>query len=215
MMSAAGTVLVNNVMSPKYADISQGHSYALILANQTAADITTGTFTVQGADADPADPCIPNAAGWAALQIPPDCSPLPTVSSKRVNAAAIAAGGSGHVVGNKITLANGVVLTVATVNAGAITGVTIDNGGSVTGAAPTNPQAQVSSTGPGIGATFNLTWVDVGDASITLSAQAPMKAHSQCAIAVPCPKQFIRIFSQGATNLDLLAVITRLKRTGM
>jgi hypothetical protein len=215
MVSAAGTVLVNNVMSPKYADISQGHAYALILANQTGADITTGTFTIQGADADPSDPCIPNASSWAALNIPPECSPLPTVSTKRVNAANVLAGGTGHVVGNKLTLANGVVLTVATVNAGAVTGVTIDKAGSVTGAAPSNPQAQVSSSGPGIGATFNLTWVDVGDASITLSAQAPIKAHSQCAIAVACPKQFVRIFSQGATNLDLLAVVTRLRRTGM
>jgi hypothetical protein len=213
MISAGGTVRTFNAMSPKYADISSGYAYALVLANQTDSDITSGTYTFQGADASAGDPCVPGT--FAPLQILPECSPVPAVATKRVNAAAIAAGGTGHVVGNKISLGNGVVLAVATVNAGVITAVTIDDGGSLTGATPTNPRPQVSSTGPGIGSTFNLTWVDVGDASITLSAQNPIKAHSQCQIAVACPKQFVRIFSQGATSLELLAVVTRLRHTGM
>lgn len=212
MIAAAGTALVSNVLSPKYADISPGLAYVFLLVNQTAADITSGTFTFQGADAS-ADPCVPGT--FAPLQVLPDCSPVPPVATKRVNAVAIAAGGTGHVVGNKISLANGVVLTVATVAAGVITAVTLTDGGSLVGTPPTNPRPQVSSTGPGIGSTFNLTWVDVGDASITLSAQNPIKAHSVCQIAVACPKQFVRILSQGATNLELLAAVTRLRRTGM
>jgi len=213
MVSAAGTVLAYNVLSPKFADISPGIAYALVLANQTAGDITSGTYTVQGADASPNDTCVPGS--WAPLQILPECSPVPAVASKQVNAAAIVAGGASYAVGHTISLGNGVVLTVATVNAGAVTGVTIANPGSITGTAPVNPVAQVSSSGGGTGATFNLTWVDVADASITFSAQRPLKAHSQCSIAVACPKQFIRIFSQGATSLDLIAVVTRLRRSGM
>jgi hypothetical protein len=212
-VSAAGTVLAFNVMSPKFADLAPGLAYALVLANQTGADITTGTFTFEGADASAGDPCVPGT--FAPLQLSNDCSPAPAVATKKVNAAAIAAGGTGHAVGNKISLGNGVVLAVATVAAGVITGVTIDSAGSITGANPANPVAQVSSSGPGIGSTFNLTWVNAGDASITLSAQNPIKAGTQCAVAVECPKQFVRIFSQGATNLELLAVVTRLRRTGM
>jgi hypothetical protein len=213
MISGAGSALAFNVLSPKFADISPGLAYVFLLANQTAADVTTGTFTFQGADSSPGDPCVPGT--WGPLQILPECSPVPAVASKRVNAAAIVSGGTGHAVGNRISLGNGVVLTVATVNAGVISAVTLTDGGSLVGTPPANPRPQVSSNGPGVGSTFNLTWVDVGDASITLSAQNPIKAHSICQVAVACPKQFVRIFSQGATNLELLVAVTRLRRTGM
>jgi hypothetical protein len=213
MYSAAASALAFNVMSPKFADISPGLAYVFQLVNQTGADITTGTFTFQGADSSPGDPCVPGT--WGPLQVLPDCSPVPPVATKRVNAVTIVSGGTGHVVGNRITLGNGVVLTVATVNAGVITGITLTDGGSLVGTPPTNPRPQVSSNGPGVASTFNLTWVDVGDASITLSAQNPIKARSTCQIAVSCPKQFVRILSQGATNLELLAVVARLRRTGM
>lgn len=77
-----------------------------------------------------------------------------------VTAAAVAAGGSGYAVGNTITLANGVVLTVATLSVSAVATVTITNAGSIASGAtaPANPQAQVSTNGTGTGATFNLTW---------------------------------------------------------
>jgi len=131
-ISAAGTVLAYNVASPKFADIGVGHAYAIILSNQTAADITTGTFTVEGADASANDPCVPGT--FAPLKVEPECSPpLGT-------------------------------------------------------AAP--------------------------NAVITVDAQNPIKAHSQCAFAVACPKQFVRVAGTAGT-LDILAVVTRLKRTGM
>jgi phage tail sheath gpL-like len=83
------------------------------------------------------------------------------VSTKKVGTAVVAAGGTGYVVGNTINLSNGVVLTVATVTTGAVATVTITNAGSVySGAVPTNPVAQVSSNGPGTGASFTLTWID-------------------------------------------------------
>jgi hypothetical protein len=131
-MSAAGSVIAYNVASPKYADVGQGHAYAIILSNQTAADVTSGTFTIEGADPDPADPCIPGV--FAPLKVEPECSP------------------------------------------------------------------PLGASAP--------------NAVITVSAQAPIKAHSQCAFAVACPKPFVRVAGTAGT-LDILAVVTRLKRTGM
>lgn len=85
----------------------------------------------------------------------------PTVAAeapeRHVTAAVIAAGGTGHQVGDKITLANGVVLAVETVNAGVILTTSITEVGSAT-TAPANPVAQASTTGVGAGATFTLTW---------------------------------------------------------
>lgn len=78
-------------------------------------------------------------------------------ATSKVTAAAVQAGGTGYVVGNTITLGNGVVVTVATAPAGVIATVTITNPGSVV-TPPANPVAQVSTNGPGTGATFNLTW---------------------------------------------------------
>jgi hypothetical protein len=75
-----------------------------------------------------------------------------------VSAAAVAAGGTGYAVGDTITLPNGVVLTVATLAVSAVATVTITNAGNVAGTPPANPQAQVSTSGAGTGATFNLTW---------------------------------------------------------
>lgn len=54
-----------------------------------------------------------------------------------------------------------------------------------------------------------------GPATISLSAQNPVKANSQCAYAVPCPKQFLRVTPGAATTLDIIVVLTSLKRTGM
>lgn len=71
--------------------------------------------------------------------------------------ATVAAGGATYAVGNTITLANGVVLTVATLNVTAVATVTITNPGIAT-TIPGNPQAQVSTSGSGTGATFNLAW---------------------------------------------------------
>src|SRR5215831_16219908 len=83
------------------------------------------------------------------------------VSTKKVSTAVVAAGGTGYVVGNTITLTNGVVLTVATITAGAVATATVTTAGSVpSGAIPATPVAQVSSNGPGTGASFNLTWID-------------------------------------------------------
>lgn len=74
----------------------------------------------------------------------------------------VAAGGSGYVVGDLITLAGGTstiaaVVEVTSVSTGAVTGFRIYNAG-VYSAAPTDPVAQASTTGSGTGATFNCTF---------------------------------------------------------
>lgn len=76
-----------------------------------------------------------------------------------LTAAAVASGGIGYAVGQTVTLPQSVVLTVASVSGGAITGVTISSLPPF-GVDPSTLQgavAQVSSSGSGTGATFTLT----------------------------------------------------------
>jgi hypothetical protein len=75
----------------------------------------------------------------------------------------VTAGGTGYVVNDTITLTGGtfleaIVLTVATVSGGVITGVTITTPGKYS-TLPSNPVAQGSTSGSGTGATFGIaTW---------------------------------------------------------
>lgn len=106
-----------------------------------------------------------------------------------VTAAAIAAGGTGHAVGDLITLPYGasddtpigapVVLLVTAVTLGVITAVSVVNqvpgsdpkvGGSYF-ATQTNPVAQDTTTGSGIDATFNLTFGSKGNQRVILTNQ--------------------------------------------
>lgn len=106
-----------------------------------------------------------------------------------VIAAAPATGGTGYAVGDIITIASGpntsppqgapVQLRVETVNAGAVLTVSIVNvmldqdpawGGSYFAPLP-NPQAQGTSTGSGLGATFNLTFGDISPQRVILTNQ--------------------------------------------
>jgi len=134
VMSAVGTVLVYNGLSPLYADVSPGYAYAVILANQSGADVVDGDFTIQQAPADAANHCIPDAAKWADVQVQPQCDDAPG--------------------------------TVA------------------------------------------------GPAKIVLSAQAPLKAGTQCQYAVPCVAQFLRVVKSatGGAGVGVFIVVTRLRR---
>jgi len=129
MFSAAKSYLAFNITSPKYADLSLGMGYGITLSNTTASDITTGTVTLEGADASTDDPCVPGT--WGPLPAVADCD------------------------------------------------------------AP-----------PGF---------DPGNATITIDAQHPIKAHSQCTFSSPCPKQFIRA-SGAPAALDVIVVVTALRR---
>lgn len=111
-----------------------------------------------------------------------------------VSAAVVQAGGTGYEVGDTITLANGVKLDVATVDSGAILTVTVDTVGSVPWwqETPANPAEQVSTTGGGSGATFDLTWDGGGDpASITATytCVTSVGANPVCAALTPVLNQ--------------------------
>ena len=82
--------------------------------------------------------------------------PLDLVANP-VSAAAVSAGGTGYAVGNTITLANGTVLTVATISSGAVATVTVTTGGSWPCGIQAGAQAQASTNASGAGATFTLT----------------------------------------------------------
>lgn len=102
----------------------------------------------------------------AALYSPVTATALATL--KLLTAPSVSSGGTGYVVGDTITLANGIVLTVATVSGSAVATVTLTNAGSLTaGAIPTNPAAQVSTSGSGTGATFTLGAWGLGTPVIT------------------------------------------------
>lgn len=129
-VSAAGTVMAYDGVAPKFADLAFGWAHAIILNNQTDADVTAGDFTIEAADAQADDPCAPDV--WAPLDVVPECTAAP-----------------------------------GTVG---------------------------------------------GPAKITVTPQNPIKAHTQCAYAVACPKQFLRV-AGAASTLDIIIVVTRLKRT--
>lgn len=61
-------------------------------------------------------------------------------------------------VGDFLTLPNGIILKVTTVAFNRIVTINIISNGSSTTTIPTNPVSQVSTTGVGLGATFNLDW---------------------------------------------------------
>ena len=106
-----------------------------------------------------------------------------------VTAAAVASGGSGYAVGDIITLASGpstsapigapAQLTVTSVSGSAVTGVSVVNqvpggdetiGGSYFGI-QTNPVAQGTTSGVGVGATFNLTQGSASPQRVILTNQ--------------------------------------------
>ncbi|QEL14776.1 hypothetical protein [Limnoglobus roseus] len=88
-------------------------------------------------------------------------------SLKAVSATVVNGGTSGYANSDTITLANGVVLTVASVSSGVVATVTVSTAGAFTGQVATNPVAQASTSGSGVGTpTFNLAY-GLGSAAIT------------------------------------------------
>lgn len=86
------------------------------------------------------------------------------------------AAGSGYVVNDTITLTGGtfvkpVILTVATLSGSGVATVTITDSGLYT-AIPTNPVAQASTSGSGVGATFTMTWSSTSDLLSTITGTA-------------------------------------------
>jgi len=104
-----------------------------------------------------------------AIAAPTGVNPVQAAANASLTAisATLGAGGATYAANDTITLSNGVVIKVLTVTGGVVTTFSVQNGGSITsGNTPTNPVAQVSTSGSGTGATFNLTW-GLGPATIT------------------------------------------------
>jgi hypothetical protein len=125
-----------------------------------AIDIRTGSDRATSAAVVIGDSLNDDATHTTALSVPG----IGAGSSAQV--AAVQAAGSGYAVNDTVVLNGGnpinnqrTVLKVTSVGAGgAITGVTIQTPGTYN-SPPTNPVAQLSTSGSGTGATFNLTWV--------------------------------------------------------
>lgn len=75
-------------------------------------------------------------------------------------------GGTNYHLNDTVTLANGVVLKATTMTGTAIASVTIVNPGSTSTTPPANPVSQVSTSGTGTGAKFNLTWAPISSVDI-------------------------------------------------
>jgi hypothetical protein len=90
-------------------------------------------------------------------------------SLKAVSATVVNQGTSGYANSDTITLTNGVVLTVASVSSGRVATVTVSTAGAFTGQVATNPVAQASTSGSGVGTpTFTVVY-GLGAAQITNS----------------------------------------------
>jgi phage tail sheath gpL-like len=102
----------------------------------------------------------PSMAGLPVIYQPSLIVGTMIAPTQMVTVAAVAAGGTGYIVGDTISLDNNIHLVVATVTSGAVATVTIQAAGSIPAAQapPTNPVPQFSTGGFGSGATFNLTW---------------------------------------------------------
>jgi hypothetical protein len=119
----------------------------------------------------------------------------------------IGSGGAGYAVNDRVTFSNGVVLVVATISGSAVATWKPANtaGGSVgtvtVGSVPSNPVAQLTTTGSGIGATANLTW-GVG----VLSVLAPGSGYSSAPTPVFSPAGATATVSLGAASTGFPSV---------
>ena len=117
--------------------VGDGISFLTITANGTYTTVPTISFSG-------GSPSIP-ATAIASLGV--------------LATPAITSGGSGFNVGDTVNFGNGVVMTVLTVSTGAIASWAIAAGGSITsGSVPSNPIAQITTSGTGTGATMTATW---------------------------------------------------------
>jgi hypothetical protein len=114
-----------------------------IQRTSTAANLRVGNSDVAAAN--------PVPVSLAPVAYTPRSGTLAGVATS----ATVAAAGTGYAVGDTITLADGTVLTVATLSGSAVATVTLTTTPNVA-AQPSNPVAQASTTRAGTGATFTM-----------------------------------------------------------
>lgn len=141
-----GTTFVDTNIIPNFSETppvgynpftGSGVAYVTIGAN--------GTYTtVPGVTGSGGTPSIPATFGAVLGSIA-----APTIT----------AGGSGFKVGDTVNFGNGLVVTVLTISAGAITSWSLAASGAITsGSTPANPVNQVNTSGTGTGAQATVTW---------------------------------------------------------
>jgi hypothetical protein len=105
-------------------------------------------------------------------------------ATKKVGLAVVADGGSGHAVNDTINLGHQVYVRVNTISdGGTITAVRLLHPGSIDADAPlpVNPVHQTATTGDGVDAAFNLTWV--ADRLVSLTAVSVVQNSLMMAMA--------------------------------
>jgi hypothetical protein len=167
-LTAYYTGIVGNTITAGISAGTLASSYKLTLSrpgytseafDNLTSGVSSGTVT-----AGTGYTSVPSLA-FSAPQLAGGIQATGSIALKVISATQSAAG-TGYVTGDKITLANGVILTV-TASSGLITALTVFNAGSLAaGPIPTNPVGVISTTGVGINATITLVW---GLGALTIS----------------------------------------------
>ena len=124
-------------------------------------------------------------------------------------------GGTGYALNDNVTLTSGVVVKAATMTGSKIASVSVVSGGSANfDALPPNPVAQVSTTGSGAGAKFNLTWT-YGAPPIGATAPPTFPPTSGTApVPVPPGTLASATISAGAVPPSVAGITQPVYRTG-
>ena len=136
------------------AGYAENERYELTFTGGGPNAVQASGYAMGTADGSLGPGVIENFGAW--YDTPPTVAI--TAPDRVVTAAVPAVPGTGYVVNDTITLANGVVLRVQTVTTGGVATVSIQDPGATQGTPPTGAQPQVSTSGVGSGATFTLTW---------------------------------------------------------
>lgn len=192
-VAASGNLQITGQTQVTYSSLwtgSLGNLITAALSNGTAANSWKVAITIPGRVPEIYDNLIGGVgfltptAGTGYTAVPAIVLPAPTVSGPNsaqaiataslvvVGTPTIGAGGNGYVIGDFITLPNGVIVKVLTLTGSAIATFAIIStagcspGSLTAGATPANPQPQISTTGIGTAATVNLVW-GIGPATVT------------------------------------------------
>ena len=140
----------------------QDHSYPVTFSGggPDAVQATGHAYGLSNGQLGPIELELPGA--W--YDTPPTIEALP--AGFEAGTAVISAGGIGYGVGEQLILPHQVILLVATVGAGGeILTTTISTKGFIIGTdePPDTPQEVISSSGTGTGASFTVTWTEIGE----------------------------------------------------
>jgi phage tail sheath protein FI len=148
-----------------------GQSYPITFTGGGEHAVQATGHAIGMADGTLGPVTLDTPGAWYEDDLSPAVNVVAPSAGKRVTAAVVGDNsGVNYQVNDTITLANGVIVTVSSIlSGGVIDAITIGDRGLIAGTAtnPTNPQAQVSTSGQGSGANFTLTWTAYQAATYT------------------------------------------------